>query len=365
MDFSLGEDRQALVDVVSRLARERYSIALRSRAAEAAPGHDPAFWKALAELGTIGALFPAEHGGFGGSAFDIMATFETLGHALVGEPVLAALMAGTVLTHVEGASLDDLIAGTQKLAVAFYEPGGRYDSAVAETTAQRDGEGWVLRGAKAVVVHAEAADALIVSAAAPDGLALFMVPTGTDGLALRGYTTNDGLRAAEVTLNGVKIPADARLQLRTSAKQALADAIGRGTLALCAEVVGIMEWLKEATLEYLRTRVQFGSPIGRNQVLQHRMAEVLIDIEQSRSAVINAAAAIDKGDVSGRAVSAAKYTIGVSGTRVAEEAIQMHGGIGMTQELDVSHYAKRAIMIDHQFGDSDHHLERYISLAAA
>lgn len=363
MDFTLGEDRQALVDVLGRFLRERYTIALRRDAAREAPGHDRATWSQLAEIGAIGALFSPDHGGFGGSPFDVTAVFEALGSALVAEPVLPVLMAGNVLAQTRPDVLEAVIAGERIVAIALYEAQARYDWRTIATRAARDGDGWRIDGAKAVVLHAEAADAIVVSARdADDRIALFLVPTDSPGVTLRGYATIDGQRAAELRLDGVTLPVDARI----GDEAAAANAVAIGTLALCAEALGVMETLRATTLDYLKTRVQFGAPIGRNQALQHRMAEVLIQIEQARSAVINAAAAMDGDEVTReRTLSAAKYTIGTAGTHVAEESIQMHGGIGMTQELDMTHYAKRAIMIDHQLGDADHHLDRYIALAAA
>ena len=364
MDFSLGDDRQALVDVLGRFLRERYSLDLRSRTTRDSGSHDRETWRGLAEIGAIGALFSPEHGGFGGGPFDIIAVFETLGRSLVSEPVLPVLMAGTILSRWAPSLLPGIVAGKQIIAVAFFEPQSRYDANDVQTRAVAIGDGWTLDGAKAVVHHAEDAEALIVSARDEAGeIALFLVPTDAAGVTIRGYETNDGLRAAEVRLVNVGLAADRRVGSGRDAERAIAA----GTLALCAEALGIMEWLKDATLEYLRTRVQFGAPIGANQALQHRMADLLIELEQARSAVINAAAAAatDAAPARDRALAAAKYTLGVAGTRMAEEAIQLHGGIGMTRELNVSHYAKRAMMIDHQLGDSDHHLARYIELTAA
>ena len=363
MDFTLGEDRQALVDVLGRLLRERYSIDLRTKATRETASHDAATWRQLADVGAIGALFAPEQGGFGGSPFDVIAVFETLGQSLVAEPVLPVLMAGTVLARGAPELLPAIVAGDRIVSVAFHEPHSRYDVSDVLTCATASESGWRLDGAKAVVQHAEAADALIVSARDGEGcVSVFLVPVNAPGVTVRGYETIDGMRAAEVVLAGVELGEDAHVGNADD----VARAIAIGTLALCAEALGAMEWLKDTTLDYLRTRVQFGTPIGENQALQHRMANVLIELEQARSSVINAAAAIDgRGAVRDRALAAAKYTIGVSGTHVAEEAIQMHGGIGMTRELNVSHYAKRTIMIDHQLGDSDHHLATYIELAAA
>jgi alkylation response protein AidB-like acyl-CoA dehydrogenase len=231
------------------------------------------------------------------------------------------------------------------------------------------GSDWVLNGAKAVVQHGESADLFVVSArnggAVEDeaGICLFLVPADAKGVAVRGYPTIDGGRAAELTLQDVKLTADALLGAPGAGFATLENAVGAGIVALCAEALGAMDEAKKATLEYLQTRKQFGMFIGSFQALQHRMANMLLEIEQARSAVINAAAALSaERIVRERALSAAKYSIGRIGTLVAEESIQMHGGIGMTWELPLAHYAKRLIMIDHQLGDEDHHLARYIEL---
>ncbi|MEC9433255.1 MAG: acyl-CoA dehydrogenase family protein [Pseudomonadota bacterium] len=361
MDFTLGEDRQALVDTLTRFLRDRRGLEARRAAAGAAPWHDRETWAGLAELGAIGALFPEEAGGFGGDPFDVTAVFETLGAALAAEPMLPALMAGTVFALAAPDRLEGLIAGGRLTTVAFHEPHARYDVSDVRATAVRTAEGWRLDGAKAVALHAEAADDVIVSAREADGdIALFLVPAAS--IDMRGYATHDGRRAAELTLSGVAVPPQARL----CGSGPMQAAVAVGALALCAEALGVMERLKADTLDYLRTRKQFGAPIGRNQALQHRMAELLVEMEQARSSVINAAAAMGADAATrDRALSAAKFTIGEAATRTAEEAVQMHGGIGMTQELDVSHYAKRAMMIDHQLGDADFHLGRYIALSAA
>lgn len=230
----------------------------------------------------------------------------------------------------------------------------------------------MIDGKKTVVRDAEGASHLLVSVKAPglsvdtSGVSLFLVPADSTGLSIKGYPCIDGGRAAEVRLQQVILPADALVGELNQAEDLIADATAAGLLALCAEALGAMEVVRDATLEFLRTRVQFGAPIGRNQALQHRMASLLIEIEQARSAVINAAAAYDgPAGERDRALSAAKYTIGRTGTLVAEEAIQLHGGIGMTWELAMTHYAKRLMMINHQLGDDDYHLARYAALSRA
>jgi alkylation response protein AidB-like acyl-CoA dehydrogenase len=331
-------------------------------------------WRQFAELGVIGALFREDDGGFGGSGFDIAVVFEALGRGLVVEPLLgSAVLAGEAIAaagnEAQKALLADLIDGSMVAAFAHDEPGSHYELARVQTTAQPSGGGWVVNGAKSVVLHGEQAGLFVVSARtsgaldAQEGISLFLVPKDTAGLAVRGCPAIDGGRVAELAFNDVRLDAAALLGQEGQGFATLERAVGRGVLALCAEALGAMEAAKAATLEYLRTRKQFGTVIGSFQALQHRMADLLLEIEQARSAVINAAAALDADRVTReRALSAAKMSIGRIGALVAEECIQLHGGIGMTWELPLAHYAKRLVMIDHQLGDEDHHLQRYIAL---
>jgi alkylation response protein AidB-like acyl-CoA dehydrogenase len=331
-------------------------------------------WQQFAELGVIGALFREEDGGFGGSGFDIAVVFEALGRGLVLEPFLgSAILAGEAIAAAGNASqkvlLEGIADGSTIASFAHDEPDTHYELTRVQARAERSGDGWVLNGAKSVVLQGEAADLFVVSARTSGdidsqaGISLFLVPMESAGLDVLGTPTIDGGRVAELTLRDVRLDAGALLGEEGQGYAVLERAIGRGVLALCAESLGAMEAAKAATLDYLRTRKQFGAPIGRFQALQHRMADLLLEIEQARSAVINAAAALDADRITReRALSAAKASIGRIGTLVAEECIQMHGGIGMTWELPLAHYAKRLVMIDHQLGDEDHHLERYIAL---
>jgi alkylation response protein AidB-like acyl-CoA dehydrogenase len=362
MDFSHSEERQMLLAMLERYRQERHPFAARQAAAYGDIGFDRARWLELAELGVVASLFSVASGGSGGEGFDIMALFEWMGRALVVEPFLASLMVGRALAAAGGhPQLESIAAGRVVAGFAHQERQG--DAAdIIRTAASREGRHWILQGAKAVVAHAEAADGFLVSARSPAGLTLFLVPRDVPGLLVQGYLNVEGGRSGDVYLNHVRLDDDAVVGGEGNAAPLIDCAIEGGLLALSAEAVGIMDVLKEATLEHLRTRVQFGQPIGRFQALQHRMASVLLEIEQARSSVINAAAAFDRAEQAERslALSAAKYTIGRTGTLVAEEAIQLHGGIGMTWELPLSHYAKRLIMIGHQLGDEDHHLERFI-----
>jgi alkylation response protein AidB-like acyl-CoA dehydrogenase len=373
MNFEHTEERRMLADTLNRFVAKEYGFETRDKISKSALGYSPERWQQFAEIGVIGALFDETDGGFGGAGFDLAVVFEALGRGLVIEPFLGALLAGSAIADAgndaQKKRVGEIIAGARIAAFAHSEPEGRYELCHVLTRAKRTNDGWVLDGAKAVVQHGEQADFFVVSArtagAVNDeaGISLFVVPADTPGVALRGYPNIDGGRAAELTLAGAILPVQALLGAEGQSHATLERSIGRGILALCAEAVGTMDAAKEATLDYLRTRRQFGVPIGSFQALQHRMVDLHLEIEQSRSAVINAAGALDRQRVAReKALSAAKFTIGRSGALVAEECIQMHGGIGMTWELPLAHYAKRLVMIDHQLGDEDHHLERYIAL---
>ncbi len=376
MNFNHTDDRRMLADTLNRFISEQYGFETRKSIAQSSHGFSAERWAQFAELGAIGALFSEDDGGFGGAGFDVSVVFECLGRGLVVEPFLGALLAGSAIAKAGSPAQKELLAsiidGSQVAAWAHEEPQSHYELARVATRAERSGAGWVLNGAKAVVRQGEHADVLVVSARtagavdAEDGISLFLLPRGTAGVSLRGYPCIDGGRAAELRLVSVQLGDDALLGEAGQGFATLEHATGSGVLGLCAEAVGAMDVAKAATLEYLQTRKQFGKPIGSFQALQHRMANLLLEIEQARSAVINAAAALGADRLTReRALSAAKVTIGKIGTLVAEECIQLHGGIGMTWELPLSHGAKRLVMIDHQLGDEDHHLQRYIALGQA
>ena len=378
MNFNQSDDRRMLADSLDRYLAEQYSIETRHAISKSATGYSAEQWAKFAELGLIGALFTEEQGGFGGTGFDIVTVFESLGRGLVVEPVLAtAVLAGSALAHAgndaQKALIEEIIGGGLIATLAHEEADAHYALNRVSTRATRDGDHYVIDGAKAVVPFADQAQQIIVSArtsgdvADEAGISLFVVPAGTAGLSMRAYGNVDGTRAAEVTFSQVRVPASALLGAEGQGHATLEHAVGRGLLALAAESLGAMEVCKKATIEYLQTRKQFGKAIGSFQALQHRMATVLLEIEQARSAVINAASALDGDDriARERALSAAKYSVGKIGTLVAEESIQLHGGIGVTWELPMPHYAKRLVMIDHVLGDEDHHLQRFIALGQA
>ncbi|MFM0693075.1 alkylation response protein AidB-like acyl-CoA dehydrogenase [Paraburkholderia sp. GV068] len=377
MNFQHTEDRRMLADTLNRFISEQYGFATRDRIARTAHGFSSELWNRFGELGIIGALFDEASGGFGGGGFDIAVVFESLGRGLVVEPFLDTLIVGQAIARsgndAQRALLGGLIDGSRIVALAHGEPDSHYELARVTTRAERNGDGdgsaWQLNGAKAVVQHGEQAAFFLVSArteGADDseaGVTLFLVPRDAPGVSVRGYPKIDGGRAAEVSFENVILGDDALLGAAGEGFATLEYAIACGVLALCSEAVGAMDVAKDYTLDYLRTRKQFGVAIGSFQALQHRMADMLLEIEQARSAVINAAAALGaERKVRERAVSAAKYSIGRIGALVAQECIQLHGGIGMTWELPLAHYAKRLVMIDHQLGDEDHHLERFVEL---
>jgi alkylation response protein AidB-like acyl-CoA dehydrogenase len=377
MNFDLTEERQMLQDTLRRFLRDRYDTAARNKILESDAGMSTEIWAELAELGVIGALFTEEQGGFGGKGFDLAVVFEELGRAGVVEPFLdTAVLAGGLIADLgsddQQAHIEEIIGGSLQLAFAHGEPSSRYDLTRVSTTATEKGSDIVLNGRKAVVVNAEAADMLVVSARESggqgdaEGISLFLVPKDAKGLTVQGYAMLAGGRAAEVTLDDVTVPASARLGAAGKASDAIEARIAAANVAQTAETLGAMETACALTKEYLGTRKQFGRPIGTFQALAHRMADLLIEMEQARSAVILIAGNLesDRGTRE-RHVSATKNLIGRVGRLVGEESIQLHGGIAMTQEYELAHIAKRIIMADHRFGDVDHHLERFIALAAA
>ena len=376
MNFTLTEERQMLQDGLRRYLRDTVTPELLEDATESVSGHSETLWQGLAEMGVIGALFSEEDGGFGGAGFDIALTFEEMGRAGAFEPLLeTGILAGGLIAALgsdEQKARIEAIIGGDILTYAHAEPGSRYDLSRVTTRAAKSGEGWTLTGLKSVVPHAPAATHAVVSArtsgavADRDGLSLFLVPLEVTGVSARDYTVNGGGRAAELSLVDVDLPADALIGPEGVAYDAIETAHARATCAVCAEALGLMESIRALTTEYLQTRKQFGQPIGKFQALQHRMADVLIEIEQARSAVINLAGHLEADRaIRERHVSAAKNLIGRVSKLVVEESIQMHGGIGMTREYALAHLAKRLMMIDHRFGDADYHLERFIRLAAA
>ena len=377
MNFDHTDEQQQLADSVRKYLANEYGFDKRRAIVDSATGVSGAVWAAFAEMGLTAIALPEADGGFGGGAADLMAVMEACGEALVVEPLLdnvglaGRLVARTGSAAQRAALLPGLIDGSLQLAFAGSEPGGRYDLAPTTTTARRAGDGWVLDGAKCVVIGAPSATRLIVSARTAgaagdaDGVSLFVVDHKAGGVALNPSRTVDGLRCADVAFAGVTLGADALLGAPGAALPHIEEAVDFATALLCADAIGAMKSANDATLEYMKTRRQFGVPIASFQVLQHRMVEMYIATEQARSMAILAASKVDAGGdpvERQRAVSAAKVKIADAARLVSQESVQLHGGMGMTEELKVSHTFRRLTMIAQRFGDADHHLERYAAL---
>ncbi len=366
MDFNLSDERRMLQETARRMIRETYPIEKRHDAARSEKGFSTEVWRDFAELGLIGALLPPQAGGYGGTGEDIILVFEELGRGLVVEPFLATAILGAWPRAEAGEvqTLEAVIEGCHLLTLAHGEPGSRYGLAQVKTQATETDGIWRISGVKSVVLNGDTADALIVSARiagaadSEDGLALFHVDPKDQGVARRSYALIDGGAAADITLGeAIGTP----IGTPGEAYPVIERTFARAALAASAEALGAMETAKDLTLEFLKTRTQFGKPIGANQVLQHRMVDMLIEIEQLRSCLMLAASTLEADrETRERNVSAAKHLAGRVGRQVAEEVIQMHGGVGITWELAAPHYAKRIVMIDHLFGDTDHHLERFL-----
>lgn len=381
MDIALSEEQQLLKDSAERFIERDYTFDTRRRLVATEEGFSRENWRRFAELGWLGLAMPEDHGGLDGSMVDTAVLMEALGRGLVVEPFLSSvLLGGALLRHggsaeQQAALIPSLIEGRALFAFAFTERQSRYNLADVETTARAasdaDGDGYVLDGAKGVVMHGASADKLIVSARVSGdsrdqaGISLFLVDGDAMGVSRRGYPTIDGLHGAEVALDGVAVTGGALLGSAGAAYPLIERVVDEASVAICAEAVGVMAVLVDATVEYLKTREQFGAPIGSFQVLQHRAVDMFNALELSRALVYRAAETISASDDAtnrARAASAAKVQVGRAGRLIGQQAIQLHGGMGMTDELSVSHYFKRLTMIGTLFGDADYHLKRYTAL---
>ena len=370
MDFSFSEEQRLLRDALGGYLRDRYDFDKRRAMLARPEGRDPAVWRAFAEeLGILGAGVAEDLGGLGGGAIEHMVVMEALGGALVVEPYLetAVIAAGVLGRAGDAATVERIVAGEAIVAFAWAEPQGRYDLARVQTRARRDGDGWRISGHKSVVAAAPWATHLLVTArtgggeAERGGLSLFLVETAASGVAMQDYPTVDERRAAEVRFD----EAPATLVGAEGAGYDLAEqAVDEGIAALCAEAVGVMRRLYADTLDYAKQRRQFGRPIGEFQVLQHRLVDMFLTLEQAVSMTYMAALKLGEPAAErGKAVSAAKVQVSRACRFVGQQAVQIHGGIGMTDELALSHYFRRATMIESQFGDAAWHLKRYQALS--
>jgi alkylation response protein AidB-like acyl-CoA dehydrogenase len=368
MNFELSDEQQQLADSVRKVLASEYSFEKRQAIVASDGGFSRAVWTTFADLGLTSIALPEADGGYGGGAIDLIAPVQACGEALVVEPLLDTIAFGRLLARAGSAAqraalLPGLIDGSRRLAFAGYEPGRRYSMVPELTRARRDAEGsWRIDGDKCVVIGAPNAHTLLVSARTEEGASLFVVDAASNGVTLNPSRTADGQRCADVRFEGVRVGADALLGAAGSAQPHIDEAADFACALLCADAIGAMRYANEATLEYTKTRKQFGVAIASFQVLQHRMVEMLITFEQAQSMAILAAAKVDHAtDAAERArtVSAAMVKVADAARLISQEAVQLHGGMGMTEELKISHTFRRLTMIGQRFGDADHHLERY------
>ncbi|WP_417620831.1 acyl-CoA dehydrogenase family protein [Parasphingorhabdus sp.] len=377
MDFDFTDEQNMVRDGISRLIREQYDFDTRRSVIESDAGWRPELWAQLAELGMLAAPFSEDDGGFGG-ATEAMIIMEEFGKGLAVEPFIPSVVcAGGFLKHGGSTAqreeyIGGIIGGEMIFAFAYAEPRGRYDLANLETTAKADGSDYILNGHKAVVIGAPWATHLVVTArtsggqADQNGISVFVVDKAAQGVSTRDYATVDGRRASEVYFENVKVSGDALIGEADKGLPLIEKVVDEATAAVCAEAVGAMKITNETTVEYSRQRKQFGTPIGSFQVLQHRMADMLMEYEQSVSMCYLATIKLDEDDKTRKQnVSAAKVRIGQAARFIGQSAIQTHGGMGMTDELAVGSYFKRLSIIEGEFGSVDHHMRRHIALTAA
>jgi alkylation response protein AidB-like acyl-CoA dehydrogenase len=375
MDFNFTEEQHLLADTVRRFVRENYSFERRREILESPAGWSRQIWQELAGLGLTALNVPEAHGGLGAGAVDTMLVMNALGEGLVLEPYLAAaVLAPAMISRLAGDAaagpmFEGIASGERIIVVAHQEPNARGDLKLVASTAAKSGDGYVLNGKKCVIIHGNTADEFLITARTSgqptdeQGISVFRVDAKAAGLQVKSYRTFDGQRAADLELSDVKVPAADLLGAEGGAFEAVEAAHHVAISALCAEAVGIMKAANAATLDYTRNRKQFGQPISKFQVLQHRMADMFMHAEQAQSMSYLAAIRCTDRDVHERrrALSAAKVVIGQAGRFVAQQAVQLHGGMGMTDEMMISHYFKRLTAIDLTMGDADFHLQQFIT----
>lgn len=377
MSVWLTDEQQLIKDSAERLVQNDYTIEARQKLIESEEGFSRDNWATFAELGWLGLPFKEEHGGFGGTAVDMAVLMEALGKGLVVEPFASSvILAGTALDIAGGplaeALLPEMIAGERLLAFAHSEPKSRFNLSDVTVTADAEGDGFKINGQKMLVYHGGSADSLIVSARTSgtqrdrDGITLFIVDRTAEGVSVRGHRTVDGLRAAEITLTDVKVGADAILGSKDKGFEIVEDVIDRACVLFAAEACGAMEKAVELTVDYTKERKQFGRPLSSFQALQHKMADMYSAHQFARALTYRAAALLDDCDPAERAEAAAavKVKCGNSSKLVGEEAIQLHGGMGMTADMPIGHYFKRLTMINALFGNAQYHLKRYAAMKA-
>ncbi len=378
MNFQYTEEQQLLADSVRRYVEKEYDFETRRKRIAAGEGSNPQVWAAFAEMGLLALPLPAEHGGFGGTAVDLIGVMEAFGEALVIEPYVPTVVLGARLVALAGSDaqkneiLPAVAEGRMKLAFAYSETDARYERAQVAVKATKQGDGWVLSGKKVAVLGAPLADKIIVSArtaggtSGEAGISLFIVDRAQAGMSLASARTFDDARAADIELREVQVPGAALLGTAGAAFEVIDDVLDFASAVECAQALGAMTYANTATLEYIKTRKQFGVPIGSFQVLQHRMVDMTISAEQSRSMVYLACTSVNGEKPAAerrRVVSAARVRVADACRHVSQEAVQLHGGMGMTEELKVSHTFRLLTLLARRFGDADYHLQRFIKAA--
>ena len=376
MDFSFSDEQNLIQGQVEQFIQRDYDWEKRQSLVLSELGFSEENWKTFAELGWLGISLSENSGGFGGNAIETMIVMEEFGKGLVVEPFLETIVLGATLVDLAATSeqkkeiLLPVISGDLQLALAFTEPQSRFNLFDITTEAKHLGKDFILNGFKSVVMNGPAANKFIVTTRTSGnqrdskGVTLFIVDSDSQGLTLRNYKTVDGRRASELTLEQVKIPSDSMLGSIGNQSISLEEAVDIATLALCAEAVGIMEVLYKSTVEYAKTREQFGQPIGKFQVLQHRMVDMFMEYEQCKSLLYRATMeTIQDPEAAQRTIHALMHLIGKSGMFIGENAVQLHGGMGMTEELRIGHYFKRLLVIDATFGNADYHLQKFTTFS--
>lgn len=374
MDFNLTNEQQLLRDGITKFLAARYHLESSRAAAKTGAGWQPDIWRGFAtELGILGATLPEEVGGIGGGPVELMIITEALGHAFVIEPYVDTVVVAGGLLHRAGGEvaksvLQQIVAGGAVVALAAAEADSADRWQEVSTVAEPDGDGWVLNGSKIMVVGAPLATQLLVTARTPgvDGISLFITDADSAGIEVHPYRTIDDRRAADVTFKDLRLSPEALLGEQGQAGQSLARARDDGAAAVCSEAVGCMRKVLADTIEYCKQRQQFGQPIGRFQVLQHRMVDMYMELEQSVAGVYLAILNLEADEATrARAVSASKATAGRAARFIGQQAVQLHGGMGMTEELAIGHYFKRLTAIQYEFGTTDQHIARYAELTAS
>lgn len=371
MNFELTEEQQLVSDSIQRFVQENYDLESRVKIVNQAPGFSKDHWKTMSELGWLGLPFTEEQGGFGGNQLDTMVLMEQFGKGLVLEPYLASIILGAGVVKRAGSDeqvkqLESVIDGSKQLALAYVEPESGYEPEHVAMAGTKSGSGFTLSGTKCMVLHGGTADAFVVSfrtsggVVDQDGISLALIPADRDGLSVQAFPTVDGLQSSELTFEKVEVSEDDILGDVGAGFAALNAAINDGILAVAAEAVGAMEILYKDTVAYTQEREQFDHPLADFQVLQHRMVEMFMEYEQCKSLLFRATMEVANDGPDGqRCIHALKHLIGKAGSFVGENAVQTHGGMGVTEELRLGHYFKRLLVIEAQFGNTDYHLDRF------